>query len=146
VFLNLVLATMIIMKLIAARRAARVFGAAQTASLYSSVMAIVVESALAWVLAILLGVIFGTNGFEDMPIGLLFSSISENMTVRSFHRWAARGSDETRQLLSPAMLLYWIAYNMHYTPSAAKTSVIASSSEDEIDAAEKQDTKREIIL
>jgi hypothetical protein len=44
------------------------------------------------------------------------------------------------------MLLYWIAYNMHYTPLTAKTSVSASSSEDEIDAAEKQDTKREIVL
>jgi phage-related holin len=90
VLLNVVLTTLIIVKLIGARRAARVFGAVQTASSYSDIIAIVVESALAWVLAICLGVIFNTNGFQNTPVGLLFNSISENISVSWGRRYGVR--------------------------------------------------------
>jgi hypothetical protein len=90
VLLNVVLTTLIIVKLVGARRAARVFGAVQTASSYSDIIAIVVESALAWVLAICLGVIFNTNGFQNTPVGLLFNSISENISVSWGRRYGVR--------------------------------------------------------
>jgi hypothetical protein len=93
VLLNVVLTTLIIVKLVGARRAARVFGAVQTASSYSDIIAIVVESALAWVLAICLGVIFNTNGFQNTPIGLLFNSISENISVSWGRRYGVRWAD-----------------------------------------------------
>jgi hypothetical protein len=44
------------------------------------------------------------------------------------------------------MLLYWIAHNMHYTPSTDKLSASASSKNDEMDAAEKQIVREDIIL
>jgi hypothetical protein len=44
------------------------------------------------------------------------------------------------------MLLYWIAHNMNYTPSTDKLSASASSKKDEMDAAEKQITKEDVIL
>jgi hypothetical protein len=114
--LNVLLTCMITTKLLQAR--AR--GGAAAAQCVSA-LNIVVESACAWVVAILLELLS-----DRVPrlenFAQFFDCLFQVVSVRAPPPLIHAPTDGRRQLLSPAILLYRIALSMQYTPPAVPQS------------------------